>query len=129
MDLPRLKRPLRYAMALFYVVAGVSHFLAPRAFERAVPPAFPRPRALVHLSGVAEILLGVGVLFERTRRLSAWGLVALLAAVFPANVHIARGGLDDTVPDAVAGLVRAAGWARLPLQPVLMAWAWWYTRE
>jgi len=130
MDATRLKRPLRYVMALFYAGAGVAHFLTPKSFEQAVPPSLPRPRALVYLSGVAEILLGVGVLFERTRRASAWGIVALLAAVFPANVHLARSDvLDRTVPDQYAGLARAVAWLRLPLQPVLMAWAWWYARE
>jgi uncharacterized membrane protein len=127
--LARLKRPLRYLMGALYVLAGVSHFRAPDAYERIVPPQLPAPRALVSLSGVAEICLGVGVLFERTRRESAWGLVALLVAVFPANVYMATS--DDfelaAVPEAYRGLADLALWARLPLQAVLVAWAWWYT--
>lgn len=128
--LARLKRPLRYVMGLIYVAAGVTHFLAPDAYEQVVPPAFPRPRLLVHLSGVAEVALGVGVLFERTRRPAAWGLVALLAAVFPANVHMAT--TDDLslagVPAWAAEPPRAALWARLPMQGLLALWAWWHTR-
>jgi uncharacterized membrane protein len=119
-------------MGLAYVVAGLLHFVAPAAYERVVPPGFPRPRALVYLSGIAEVGLGVGVLFERTRRVSAWGLVALLVAVFPANVYMAASDDLDLAVEGVPQRVRdpsdAALWARLPLQAVLVAWAWWYTR-
>jgi len=118
-------------MGVLYVVAGVLHFVAPEAYERIVPPQFPRPRTLVYLSGVAEIVLGTGVLFERTRRRAAWGLVALLVAVFPANVYMATG--DDFALEDLPAQLRnprdAALWARLPLQGVLVAWAWWYTGE
>lgn len=128
--LARLKRPLRYVMGLSYVAVGLTHFLAPDAYEQVVPPAFPRKRALVYLSGVAEVALGAGVLFERTRRPAAWGLLALLAAVFPANVHMATA--DDleleAVPAWAADPPRALLWARLPVQGLLALWAWWYTR-
>jgi len=80
--LARLKRPLLYVMGPLYVVAGVTHFLVPEAFAQIVPPALPFPLALAYLSGVAEIALGLGVLFERTRTLAAWGLVAMLVAIF-----------------------------------------------
>ena len=126
--LARAKRPLLYLMSLAYVGAGVLHFVTPRQFEEIVPPQLPRPRALVYLSGVAELVLGVGVLFERTRERSAWGLVALLAAVFPANVHMAT---DEKflklAPEGSRDAFQLALYARLPLQAVLMAWAWWYT--
>jgi uncharacterized membrane protein len=129
--LVRLKRPLRYLMGLLYVIAGVTHFRAPDTFERVVPPQLPAPRTLVYLSGVAEILLGVGVLFKRTRRESAFGLIALLVAVFPANVYMATS--DDfelgAVPEKYRDLSDLALWARLPLQVVLIAWAWWYTGD
>ncbi|WP_053947117.1 DoxX family protein [Halolamina sediminis] len=122
-------RTLRTVMGLLYVVAGVSHFLAPRAFERVVPPQFPRPRALVHLSGIAEVVLGAGVLFERSRRVSAWGIVALLIAVFPANVYTVTDDVaPELVPDRFDDAVRAAAVLRLPFQAVLVAWAWLYTR-
>jgi len=118
-------------MGLSYVVAGILHFVAPTTYERIVPPQFPRPRALVALSGIAEIALGVGVLFERTRRPSAWGLIALLVAVFPANVYMATGdGFDPAeLPAQLRDPRSAALWARVPLQAVLVAWAWWYTGE
>nr|WP_235728445.1 DoxX family membrane protein [Halosimplex carlsbadense] len=129
--LARSKRPLRYVMGLSYVLAGVLHFVAPETYERIVPPQFPRPRTLVYLSGIAEAGLGIGVLFERTRRRSAWGLIALLVAVFPANVYMATGDDFDLgdVPAQLRDPRDAALWARLPLQAVLVAWAWWYTDE
>jgi uncharacterized membrane protein len=130
-DGPRsgLERPLLLVMSLLYVGAGVMHFLTPKVFARIVPPRLPRPLALVYLSGLAEILLGIGVLFRRTRRRSAWGLVALLVAVFPANVHMATNTvLPESVPERGRGLARVALWVRLPLQAVLVAWALRYTR-
>jgi uncharacterized membrane protein len=127
--LARFKRPLCYVMGVFYVVAGVSHFVAPKVYAQIVPPSLPRPLALVYLSGVAEIVLGVGVLHPRTRRLSAWGLVGLLLAVFPANVHLATRDVTlEGVPEWASDPPDVVTWARLPLQAVLVCWAWWYTR-
>ena len=124
----RQKRSLSRVMGVMYAVAGVTHFLAPKSFARAVPPEFPRPRALVYLSGIAEVALGVGMQFDRTRRASAWGIVALLVAVFPANVYMATDDVAvELVPDRLAGLARAAAWVRLPFQAVLVLWAWWHT--
>jgi uncharacterized membrane protein len=116
-------------MGLTYVLAGVLHFVAPTVYEQVVPPQFPTPRTLVYLSGIAEVGLGLGVLFERTRNASAWGLVALLVAVFPANVYMAvADNLElEGVPERFSDPSDAALWARLPLQAVLIAWAWWYT--
>lgn len=125
----QLKHPLRYVLAALFVVAGIMHFAVPESFVQIVPPFLPAPLALVYLSGIAEILLGVGLLDERTRPYAAWGLVALLVAVFPANVYMAT---HDVVIEGAAEPIRdpstAARWGRLPLQVVLIAWAWWYTR-
>lgn len=127
--LARGKRPLCYAMSAFYGVAGVMHFVAPKVYEQIVPPSVPRPLDLVYVSGIAEIVLGVGVLFPRTRRVSAWGLVALLLAVFPANVHMATADelSLEGVPAWAAEPPRTLLWARLPVQGLLALWAWWYT--
>ncbi|QAU11601.1 DoxX family membrane protein [Halorubrum sp. BOL3-1] len=123
-------RSLAPLMGATYVVAGIAHFLAPKRFAEAIPPAFPRPVGLVYLSGAAEIALGVGVALRRTRRPSAWGIVALLVAVFPANVHLARSGvLDDRVLDRLVGPARLAAWIRLPFQGVLIGWALRYARS
>ena len=125
--LARLKTPLVYVMGSVYVIAGVGHFLVPDLFAQIVPPQLPVATALVYLSGIAEIGLGIGVMVPRTRRVAAWGLVALLLAVFPANVYMATSGVViQGAPAAIAdpGVGR---WVRLPLQVVLVVWAWWYT--
>lgn len=125
--LTRFKRPLGYAMALLYVVAGGLHFVVPELYAQIVPPVLPAPLALVYLSGLAEITVGVGLLVPRTRSYAAWATIALLVAVFPANVYMAV----SMVPvegvsggDDPSALVR---WGRLPLQGVLVLWAYWYT--
>lgn len=116
----RPKARHRLVLASLFVVAGLSHFLFPAAFARAVPPALPAPYTLVYLSGALEILGGLGLL-TRYRRLAAWGLVLLLAAVYPANLYMAlepeRAGAD--------GIPRALLWLRLPLQFLLAAWLLW----
>jgi uncharacterized membrane protein len=127
-SLARLKRPLLYVMGPLYVVAGAMHFIVPGGYVQIVPPVLPAPLALVYLSGIAEVGLGIGVLHPRTRRFAAWGLVALLLAIFPANVYMAtsdvviRGGSVGVLDPS--DLVR---WARLPFQALFIAWAWWYT--
>jgi uncharacterized membrane protein len=126
--LHRAKRPLLYLMGPMYVVAGVLHFVVPDLYVQIVPPRLPAALALVYLSGLAEVAVGVGVLLPRTRRYAAWATVALLVAVFPANVYMAT---HDVVVTGMPGggdpsaLVR---WGRLPLQGVLILWAVWYTR-
>lgn len=126
--LRRAKRPLLYLMGPMYVVAGALHFVVPGLYVQIVPPVFPARLALVYLSGLAEIAVGIGVLHPRTRRLAAWATVAVLVAVFPANVYMATHGVViEGLPGGgdPSDLVR---WGRLPLQAVLILWAAWYTR-
>ena len=122
----RTKAALLWTMGVFYVVAGTMHFLVPGFYRPMMPPYLPAHMALIYLSGLAELALGIAVLVPATRRLAAWGIILLLVAVFPANLHIAF----DNVP--LAGASAGAGvwnWVRLPLQAVLIAWAWWYTAQ
>ena len=107
------------ALGAFFIAAGVNHFLMPRAYQSIVPPSVRReaPR-LVAISGVAEVAGGLGVLLAPTRRAAGLGLIALLAAVFPANLYMAR------EPERFARMPRWALYARLPLQPLMMWWAW-----
>jgi len=119
----------RGALAAFFALAGTNHFLRPRFYEAMVPPAITsRKGEIVAVSGVAEIVGGAMVLHPASRRLGRWWLLALLAAVFPANVHMAVN------PEQVPGLdlrkiPRWALWARLPLQPLAMLWVWRATRR
>ena len=118
-----LKETARLVLALFFLTAGLMHFLRPDGFVRIVPPYLPHPLLLVQLSGAAEIAGALGLLVPATRRWATWGLLALLVAVFPANVYMLQShGAGQAVPDW-------ALWLRLPLQLVLMAWVWWCGRE
>ena len=114
-----LKLPLLYLMAALYVVAGVNHFLRPRMYERIIPPYLPAPETLNLAAGAAEVVLGIALLFPATRLGAAWGIIALLVAVFPANLYMYQQG--------TFGLPSWMLLLRLPLQGVLIAWAWWYT--
>ena len=114
-----LRTILRALMAVLFVGAGVMHFLRPRGFVRIVPEQLPRPELLVSISGVAEVLGGVGLLVPPVRRAAGTGLVALLLAVFPANVNMAV-----HAERLGAGLPEWALWLRLPLQPALIAAVW-----
>ena len=111
---------MRIAAAVFWVFAGAMHFVIPRSYEAIMPPYVPHRREAVAVSGAAEIAGGLMVLHPRTRSLAGLWLIALLLAVFPANVHMALH------PEQIKGLKlpRWALWARLPLQPLMMLWAW-----
>jgi uncharacterized membrane protein len=118
-------KPGRILMGALYVTAGVLHFLITRRYVAIVPPYLPSPRTLVLISGAAEIAGGVGVLvpIPPVCRVSAWGLVALLVAVMPANVYMVTGHQNfPNIPIWIA-------WLRLPLQIPLIYWAWLYTRD
>lgn len=112
----------RIVLSIFFIGAGITHFTNPAGFLRIVPPYLPAPLLLVYLSGAAELAGGLGLLIPATRRWAAWGLLALLIAVFPANVYMLQThGAGLPVP--VWAL-----WLRLALQLVLMGWVWWSTR-
>ncbi|HYQ78427.1 MAG TPA: hypothetical protein VEP91_04870 [Solirubrobacterales bacterium] len=121
----KLSRPL---LAAFFAFTGAMHFVRPRFFEAIVPPAIEaQKKEAVAISGVAEIAGAALVLPPASRRLGRWWLLALLLAVFPANVHMAVN------PEQIRGLdmrkfPRWALWARLPLQPAAMIWVWHATR-
>jgi uncharacterized membrane protein len=115
-------------LAGFFVLAGTMHFVIPRQYEAIVPPYIPYHREAVAISGAAEIAGGLAVIPERTRELAGLWLVALLAAVFPANVHMAvnPGQIKGLDTDRIRPWML---WARLPLQPLVMLWAWRATRQ
>ena len=109
----------RAGAAAFWIVAGVMHFVIPRQYEAIVPPSLARWRKeLVVASGIAEIAGGVAVLPDRTRRGARWWLLATLAAVYPANVHMALN------PERFPKIPAAALWARLPVQGLFALLTW-----
>jgi uncharacterized membrane protein len=109
----------RYGAAVFWIVAGALHFAIPRQYEAIVPPRIARwKREAVAVSGIAEIVGGVAVLPDRTRRGARWWLLATLVAVYPANIHMAVNSKDfERIP-------APALWARLPVQ-FLFGWVTW----
>ena len=114
----------QHALAALFVGSGISHFVMPGPYRTIVPPGLAgNAKQLVEVSGAAEILGGFGVLLAPTRRAAGAGLVALHAAVFPANLYMAR------AHERFPRIQRWALYARLPLQPLMMWWAWRATRK
>ncbi|WP_110515985.1 DoxX family protein [Herpetosiphon llansteffanensis] len=119
-----MKRLVRGLLASFMLGVGVLHFTNPKPFVEIVPPSLPRPRSLVYLSGVFEILGGLGLLLPGVRRKAGLGLMALYLAVFPANIQMLR----QNAP--LFGKQRPfLLWLRLPFQPLLIWLAWWVSRD
>ncbi len=115
-----LRKILLWLAVLFFVAAGANHFRDPELYLAMMPPGLPWPEALNYISGVAEILGGLGLLLAPTRRAAGWGLIALLLAVFPANIYVATQGQMAGLDVSPLGL-----WLRLPFQAVFIAWVWW----
>jgi uncharacterized membrane protein len=118
MALPTPRTILRVLTAALFVFAGANHFVNPSFYRGIVPPSFPSPALLVAISGVCEIAGGVGLLLRPLRRAAGWGLVALLIAVFPANLYMALH------PDQMH-IAHWLLWLRLPLQGVFILWVWY----
>ena len=122
----RTKTVLLYVMAAFYIFGGFNHLMNPEFYLAIMPPNLPNPEWLNVLSGLAEIVLGVYILEPRTRVLAAWGIIALLIAVFPVNLYVALENVGSDGPGSGRG---GANWIRIPFQAVFIVWAWWYTRS
>lgn len=110
-------------VAVVFIAAGANHFINPRFYLAIMPPSLPYHRELVYLSGVFEILGGIGVLFPATRQWAGIGLILLLLAVFPANIYMAM-NTEKFFKLPAWGL-----YLRLPLQFVIIAWVWWTTLQ
>jgi uncharacterized membrane protein len=117
----RTKTVSKWLLAMFMVAAGAMHFIKPDPYLQIMPPYLPLHRELVYLSGFFEFAFGVLLLVPRFSRLAAWGIIVLLIAVFPANIYLYQH--QDLLPaPPILHLLR------LPLQGVLVLWAYWYTR-
>ena len=82
-----MKEITLFLMAVLYIAAGLNHFVNPRFYAKIIPPLVPLPKAVNYMSGLAEIVLGGMLLYEPYSHLAAWGIIALLIAVFPANIY------------------------------------------
>ncbi len=105
---------------ILFVAAGAVHFIRPAMYAQIVPPQLGHAGVLVAISGIAEMAGGLGLMIPRTRRAAGFGLIALLVAVWPANIYMAIEA-DRFAAAAPAWVL----WARLPLQ---VAMIWWVER-
>ncbi len=117
-----LKRIALVLLALFFIAAGANHFISPDFYLRMMPPWLPAHEAMNYLAGFFEMLGGAAVLIPAVRRYAGWGLIALLVAIFPANIHMAMN------PGEFPELPRPLLYARLPFQLLFIAWVYWATR-
>ena len=118
----KIRTTSQWLLALFMVGAGTMHFINPDFYLNIMPPYLPLHLELVYLSGVFEIALGAMLLVKRLAPLASWGLILLLIAIFPANIYAYQH--QDLIP--ASSLLHLL---RLPLQAVLILWAYWYTRR
>lgn len=113
---------LKYLLSVFFVLAGLNHFINPALYLKIMPPFLPLPLLLVYLSGFFEMILGGMLLVAALTHVAAVGLILLLIAVFPANIHMAIN------PQLFPDINPVVLWLRLPLQAVFIAWAYWFAR-
>lgn len=109
-----------YLMAGMYIVAGIMHFVKPKAYLRIMPRYLPNHKHLVYASGVAEIILGIGLCFPETKNISIYGIIAMLVVFLLVHFYMLSG------KKASAGIPKWVLILRIPLQFGLMYWAWWY---
>ena len=110
-------------MAVAYIAAGINHFRSAGFYHKIMPPYLPYSYPLIYISGFIEALLGVLLLFKKTRNFAAWGLVVLLIAVFPANIQMLVNYISENNPRLWVAIVR------LPLQLPLIWWAYSFTNH
>ncbi len=120
-DITMGKKISSFILGLFFIASGINHFVSSELYVSIMPQYLPWHLSLVYVSGVAEIAGGVGAMIPRTRRIAGWGLIALLIAVFPANIQMLLDGLGTSHSHISLWLL----WARLPLQIVLIGWVYW----
>jgi len=118
----QLREMLKWWFGALFVLAGANHFVHTDFYVSIMPAYLPWHTALVYLSGAGEILLGVMLFFRRAERLAAWGMIALIIAVTPANIQMA------IHPELYPDYSQTALWMRLPVQVILIACAFWFTR-
>ena len=111
-----------FLMSAFFIAAGITHFLKPGAFLGIMPKFLPYPLQLVYISGACEILFAILLAIPSTRHSGAWLLILLLIAVFPANIQMAISFYEEKNPYLWIAILR------LPLQFLLIWWAWIYTK-
>ena len=118
-----VKTVLKWIFGIAFIFAGVMHFINPDFYMNIMPPYLPWHLFLVYLSGVFEMVFGIMLLIPKAQKFAAWGLILLLIAVSPANIYMAM--TPQKFPDFQPIFL----YVRLLIQLVLIAWAFWFTRE
>jgi uncharacterized membrane protein len=114
----KVRRFFRGLLGVALVLQGINHFVLDQEMAQWIPSWLPAPLLMVQLSGIAEIVLGLALFVPRLRRLAGWGIVALLIAVFPANIEMARR------PELLPQVPEVLLWVRLPFQLLFFYWVW-----
>ena len=110
-------------MSLLYIAAGINHFIHPLFYKKIMAAYIPWHMAVIFVSGILEILLGIFIIPVLTRRVAAWGIIILLIAIFPANINMILNYLNDKNPALWITILR------LPLQIILIWWAYNFTKR
>ena len=121
-----LKKISLILLVLLYLAAGVNHFRSAAAYISVIPPYFPYPKLLNTLAGCFEIFFGLMLIFKKTRTYAVYGIILMLIVFTTVHIYMIR-----LAPFKLSGFMvsRAAAWIRLPLQLVLMAWAYWHRED
>ena len=114
-----------YFMGSAYIYVGIRHFIDPNFFLAIMPDFLPYHLEAVYISGAFEILLGGMLLFKKSRRIAGWGLIALLIAVFPANIYLAQ---NEAAQHAL-NISQTAAYIRLPFQALFIGLAFWHQKN
>lgn len=123
----KLKQTFRYLLGVFYVAAGVNHFISPEFYIPLIPPYFPYPEVINIVAGIAEIALGLMVFFHSTVRIACYGIIAMLVAFIPAHVYFVQ--IGSCIEGGLC-TPQWLGWVRLVvIHPILILWAWWIARS
>ena len=119
-----MKLILLYLMAFFYLFAGYNHFAHPRTYTQLIPPYLSQWLSLINIiSGIAEIILAIGLLFPLTRNIAALGIIIMLIAFIPAHIYMIQLGNFKLGKIKMTPMI---GWIRLLIiHPLLIGWAWW----
>ena len=118
-----LRTGMRILLALFFIAAGVNHFVHPDFYINIMPGYIPAHRAMVLVSGVTEIIAGTMLLSRKTAIFGAWGIIAMLVIFFAVHIHMI------VQADRYASVPLWLLYARIPLQFLFILWAWWFTRK
>jgi uncharacterized membrane protein len=124
----KLKKASLVIMIIGYLAAGINHFRDPESYFKIIPACIPYPKIINILAGLFELLFAIMLIFPKSRPLAAWGIILMLIAFLPVHIQMV---ID--APFLLGGTITVSpliAWIRLViLQPLLILWAWWHTRD